>query len=121
MIREHKQLMLPEPVQAAVTELTGLMRQCCPTATFAVHRGTEDPEETFITATVDVEDPDEVLTPVLDRLLTLQLDEGIPVYVVPVHTPKRTAQTRRSLTVQEARRDAGALPPTRGGRPSRAG
>src|SRR5579871_8535 len=107
-----ERLILQEPVQAAVTELIGLMQQRFPTATFAVRRGTEDPDETFIMATVDLEDPDDLLTPILDRLLNVQLEEGLPVYVVPVHTPERIAGTRRRIASQRSRRAKAAVSPS---------
>lgn len=97
----------------AVSELTGLIHQHFPTATFQVRRGVEDPDETFITTTVDIEDPDEVLEPIMDRMLTLQLDEEIPVYEVPVHTPERIAETQRRIATHHHRRDIGAVPLTR--------
>ncbi len=78
-------------MQAAITELTGMIRQHYPTATFAVDRGEDDPDAVHVTATVDVEDPDEVVDLVIDRMLALQLDDGLPVYVIPVRTPERVA------------------------------
>ncbi len=89
---------LSEPVQRAVLELTGLIVQQFPTASLEVAHGIDDPEDIFIIAEVDIDDPDDVLQVVLDRMLALQLDDGIPVYVVPVHTPRRIAETRRGLT-----------------------
>jgi len=111
-MREQGPTNVPEPVRRAVSELTGLIHQHFPTATFQVRRGVEDPEETFITTTVDIEDPDEVLEPIMDRMLALQLDEEVPVYVVPVHTPERIAETQRRIATHLQRRDTEALPLT---------
>ena len=83
--------------QQAVTQLEELIRARYPTASFALRVGIDDPEATYITATVDVEDPDDVIDLVLDRLLELQLDEHIPIYVLPVHTPERVADTLRQV------------------------
>ena len=49
----------------------------------------------------------------MDRMLTLQLDEEIPVYEVPVHTPERIAETQRRIATHHHRRDIGAVPLTR--------
>jgi len=57
---------------------------------------------THITATIDVDDPDEVVDLVIDRMLELQLDDGIPVYLIPIHTPERVAALQR----QQQRRPA---------------
>lgn len=70
-------------LQAAVKELQRLICQVYPAATFQVVLG-EDPAGTYILATVDVEDTDMVVDVYIDRLLELQIDEGLPVYVVPV-------------------------------------
>src|SRR5215216_6030568 len=78
-------------VQAAVAELQHLIRSRYPTATFVVGEGWDDPEGVYITATVDLDDPDEVVDLIVARLLELQIDEGLPVYVIPIRTPERVA------------------------------
>ena len=61
---------------------------------FAVEPG-EDPPGTYLVATVDIADTDEVIDVVGDRLLALQVDEGLPVYVAPVRPVNRvTAELR---------------------------
>lgn len=90
--------------QQAVTELAGVIRSRYKSATFSVRPGMDDPEATYLVATVDVEDPDMVLDLVVDRLLELQLEKGLPINVLPIHTPERVAQTRQRL---DQRRGAG--------------
>lgn len=92
----------------AVDELSVLIATRYPTTTFTVRRGIDDPEATYLVATVDVDDPDEVLDLVVERLLTLQVDEGIPVYVLPVHTPARV-----SRTITQLRQDIPSAAPAR--------
>ena len=94
--------------QHAIDELKGLIQAKYPTATFAVGRGIEDPEETWLTARVDLDDPDEVMDVVLDRVLELQLDEDLPVYVLPLRTPGRVAQVLTQQRLQ--RRTATHIP-----------
>ncbi|HET8629111.1 MAG TPA: hypothetical protein VFL91_16940 [Thermomicrobiales bacterium] len=76
----------PDPadprIQAALTELRELILRRFPTATFTVYRG-EDPGGIYLTPIVDVEDLDEVAEVFTDRLLDIQIEEGLPVYVVP--------------------------------------
>lgn len=79
----------------AIRELAALIAQRYPTATISVGPGEEDPGVTHITAMVDLDDPDEVADLVMDRMLELHLDEGVPVYVIPVRTPERVAALRR--------------------------
>ena len=70
-------------LQSVVEELQGLIRRVDPTATFQVVPG-DDPTGTYVIATVDVEDTETVIDAYIDRLLELQIDEGLPVYVVPL-------------------------------------
>ena len=46
---------------------------------------------------VDIDDPDEVADLVMDRMLQFQLDEDIPIYVIPIRTPERVAALRQQL------------------------
>jgi hypothetical protein len=93
--------------QTALSELKGMIQAKYPSASFAVRPGIEDPDETWLTTRVDVEDPDEVMDLVIDRLLEIQLDEGIPVHVLPLRTPERVAALRRELA---QRHTASSLP-----------
>ncbi len=109
MSKEYVQRLDP-PRQAAVAELTGLIRRRYPTAAFDIGPGEDDPELTHIIATVDLDDPDEVADLVMERMLALQLDEGVPVYVIPIRTPERVAKLRREQARQK--RPAVPLPAT---------
>ncbi len=64
--------------QQAVAELTGTIKQRYPTASFDVGPAEDDPEVTHITAVVDLDDPDEMADLMMDRVLELQLEQGIP-------------------------------------------
>ena len=75
---------LTPQLQRAVDELQHLIRRVDPLATFQVVPG-EDPTGTYVLATVDVEDTELVMDAYMDRLLTLQIDEGLPLYVLPLH------------------------------------
>ena len=70
-------------MQAAIEELQRLIQQHYPEATFQVESG-DDPTGMYVLATIDVEDTDVVVDVYIDRLLELQIDEGLAVYVVPV-------------------------------------
>jgi hypothetical protein len=82
----------PQPaVAAAPTELDDHIRAQFPTATFVVTQE-DDPTRVYLTATVDIDDPDEVVDLGIDRQLTLQIGDGLPLSVVPVRTPERVAK-----------------------------
>jgi hypothetical protein len=66
-----------------------------PDAVFSVSSG-DDPEGTYITATVDVADTDEVFDVVVERLLEMQVEEGLSVYVLPVRPVERVVAELRA-------------------------
>jgi hypothetical protein len=87
-----EQLNLSTPrMQAAIEELQRLIQQHYPEATFQVEPG-DDPTGMYILTIVDVEDTDAVVDVYIDRLLQLQIDEGLAVYVVPLR-PLARVQT----------------------------
>lgn len=69
-------------IQSAVRELQGLIQARYPQASFDV-APEEDPDGIYLRATVD-EDVDDVLDVVMDRLLEFQVEQSLPVYVMPV-------------------------------------
>ena len=50
----------------------------------------------YLKATVDLEDVDEVIDVYRDRLLELQIDEGLPVYVIPLQPVARVLEQMQS-------------------------
>jgi hypothetical protein len=89
-------------MEEAVHELKGLITAHFPQATFVVEEGF-DPEGIYLLATVDIADTDEVIAVVGDRLVELQVDEGLPVYVTPLRPIERV--------VAELRKREAATPP----------
>ncbi len=83
--------MSAEPVSridAAIAEIEALILSHFPEATFDVALG-DDPEGTYLTATVDIEDTDEVIDVIVERMLEMQVDEGIPLYPIIVRPIER--------------------------------
>jgi hypothetical protein len=78
-------------VRHALAELESAIVARYPSATFEVSRGADDPGSIHLITTVDLDDPDEVGDLVIDRLIELQVDEGLPIHVIPVRTPERIA------------------------------
>lgn len=81
--------------QQAVIELQHLIKAHYPSVVFEVGPGGDDADGTYITAIVDVDDPDEVMDLVIDRLLMFQVEERLSIQVVPIRTPERVAEIRR--------------------------
>jgi hypothetical protein len=78
-------------MKAAIAELTTLIRDRYPGTVFTIEVG-EHQDVVFVTAVVDVDDPDEVVDCFIDRAVTMQVDEGLPLLVIPVRTPARDAK-----------------------------
>jgi len=95
-------------LQQAVAELQHLITTHYPGTTFTVGPGSDDLEGTYITATVDLDDPDDVIDLVIGRVLAFQVEDGLPIHVVPIRTPERVAQ----LQHDRASRQHLASPPT---------
>jgi hypothetical protein len=99
-------------MQQALKELQRIIAQHYPTATFAISRGEDDPEAVHLTTTVDLDDPDEVMDMVISRVMELQVEEQLPVHLIPVRTPERVADLRRALAqATEQRRFPAPLSP----------
>ncbi|HEX5497926.1 MAG TPA: hypothetical protein VFX03_01825 [Thermomicrobiales bacterium] len=70
-------------IAAALRELQDRIAARYPEATFAVEDGS-DPRGIYLIATVDVPDTDVVFDLVVERLLELQIEDGLPIYVTPI-------------------------------------
>lgn len=88
MSREQLEGLDPHVVDA-LQELEGIVTRRYPGTTFEVARAADEPESILLWATVDVDDPDEVIDLVLDRMLEMQIDDGLPVHLVPIRTSER--------------------------------
>ena len=75
-------------MDAAIAEIKDLILARYPDATFETGLG-DDPVGTYMTVTVDVEDTDEVVDVIVERNLEMQVEEGIPLYVIPVRPIER--------------------------------
>ena len=79
---------MPPRMEAALAEMRERITSRYSEARFAIEEG-EDPPGTYLIATVDIQDMGEVVDLFIDRLVDLQVDEGLPIYVIPVHPPER--------------------------------
>jgi hypothetical protein len=80
---------LDERTRQAIQELEGVITARYPTTTFELARAADDPHSIHLLAVADVDDPDEVGDLVVDRVVALQVDEGISLHVIPLRTPER--------------------------------
>ena len=85
---QERPLTLSPAMEKAVNELKGRISERFPQASFIVEEGF-DPKGIYLVTTVDIADTDEVIDVVGDRLVELQVDEGLPIYVTPLRPIQR--------------------------------
>jgi len=78
---------------AAIVELQHLILARFPETEFTIGEAS-DPEGVLMRAIVDVDDPDEVTSVFIDRMVDIQVDDQLPIYVVPLRTARREAALR---------------------------
>jgi hypothetical protein len=98
---------LDERVRQAVAELRATILVRYPAATFVLTRSPDDPRSIHLEAIADVDDPDEVGDLVIDRVVEMQAEEGIPIHVIPLQTPERVAAALQSQATRGAPRVRG--------------
>lgn len=96
MNQEHRFPLSPR-MEAAIAEMKQTILRHYPSATFSVYEW-DDPDGIFLSALVDTEDLEAVKDLFLSRMVDLQVDEGLPLFVVPERTPEKLA----SLLAREA-------------------
>ncbi|MCC6178400.1 MAG: hypothetical protein IT305_24100 [Chloroflexi bacterium] len=79
---------------AVATELQEAIRTRYPDAAFEIVHG-DDPPGLHLIPIVDVDDTEDVAAVVAEHLLTLQVDEGLPIYVFPRRPLARVLAERR--------------------------
>lgn len=66
-----------------IAEMERLILAAFPDARFAVELG-EDPVGTYLVAEVEANDLDEVMDVYVDRLIELQVEDGLRLHVLPI-------------------------------------
>jgi hypothetical protein len=85
---QERAIPLTSAMEKAINELQGRISERFPQASFVVEEGF-DPKGIYLVTTVDIADTDEVIDVVGDRLVELQVDEGLPIYVTPLRPIQR--------------------------------
>lgn len=102
-MEEEIRITVTPRAQAALNELQALISARFPEASFVVQTG-HDPAGIYLLATVDIDDTDEVVDVIGDRLVDIQVHEGIPIYVVPLQPIERVvAEMNRGKAETNAR------------------
>jgi tRNA A58 N-methylase Trm61 len=86
----------------ALAELAQTIHQQWPDARLEVCRG-EDPAGIYLRVIVDIADPDEVTDAISDRLLAIQVEGGLPIYVIAVRPLDRVLEEQRRRQAVEPR------------------
>src|SRR5688572_29795386 len=93
-------------INQALRELADIVRSAHPEATFEVMSAQDDPDLIHLVARVDVDDPDAVADLVMDRMLEMQVEEELPIYLIPLRTPERIAALREAQERHSSTRSA---------------
>ena len=102
-MRPEAHVPLTPRMEEALRELWGVITERFPHASIVVEAGS-DPPGIYLVTTVDIADTDEVIDLVGDRLVALQVEEGLPLYVTPLRPIERV--------VAELREREPATPPS---------
>jgi hypothetical protein len=76
-------------MQRAIQELQGLILDRYPDARFRIERSPEEPRIVHLWATVDAPDTDAMLETIIDRVTELQIEQHLPIHVIPVRPRER--------------------------------
>jgi hypothetical protein len=79
-MNQKRSVPLSPAMEKAVNELKGTISKRFAQASFVVEEGF-DPKGIYLVTTVDIADTDEVMDVIGDRLVELQVDAGLPIYV----------------------------------------
>ena len=93
-------LTLEPKMQSAVDELQALIRQHHPEAQFRVSRDPDGSEAVHLNAVLDVDDTDLAADDFIERMMQIQIDDGLPLFVIPVRTPAREQAVREAAVAQ---------------------
>lgn len=103
-MRTEREPRITARMRDAITELKQRLTRRFPEATFEVRRSPEDSRTLHLLTTVDVEDRDEVMDVIIDRMMEMQIEQGLPLFVIPLRTPEREASARRERDLEHAAR-----------------
>lgn len=97
---------MPDPrVDGALRALRASILERYPEARFRVTGGEDDPAIVQVVATVNVDDTDQVLDVVMERVLDLQ-EQGLPIFVVTERPIERTVRLLEAARTPSASADA---------------
>lgn len=93
-------------IDAALEELKQIILAKFPDATFEVQRGIDEPDSFELDTIVDLEDGGDVLDLVIDRVMDMQLNDGLPIHVIPLRpsTSKWEIAARAAAAAAAAKR-----------------
>ena len=78
-----KSCLWDEKTQKAIDEMKRMIQATYPEASFRAYLG-EDPAGVYLNAYTNAEDDFLVLDLISDRLIDLNIDEGVKLYVIPL-------------------------------------
>jgi hypothetical protein len=95
-------------MEAAIAEMKERILRHYPGTEFTVYER-DDPEGIFMSAIVDTENLEAVKALFLSRMVDLQVDEVLPLFVVPERTPEKHAAVLARDAAERAAAERAAL------------
>lgn len=111
MTKVEREPKLAPRMREAIMELKGRIRDHYPDAAFQVTRSPENPRIIHLMTAVDVEDREAIVDLVIDRVMELQIDEGLPVHVIPVRPRERVLAMWRLTREGAQQQGSNSSPP----------
>ena len=100
-------------MQQALQDSQGLVRARYPGARSELAPSPDEPQGVHLVTIVDIDDPDEVMDLVLERVLHFQLEDGLPVHLIPIRPVERALEQIRLHSLEQRLRQR-----ARGGGPA---
>jgi hypothetical protein len=94
-------------IDDAISDLKRRIIDVYPEAEFDVYTR-DDPEGVRLRVMIDADDTDQVLDVVIDQLYEYQVEQGLPIYVVPVQTDERIAAWLEQRRAEDAAQSGAA-------------
>ncbi len=83
-------------IKNALDELMTMIKAQYPNAQFEIERGADEPEAIYLVTRVDIDETEDVLDLVIDHIIDLQVEERLPIHVMPLRPLESVTAARQS-------------------------
>lgn len=94
MSRRRTEKLTPR-MNNALDELMKIIKAQYPDAQFEIEQGGDEPEAVYLVTRVDIDETEDILDLVIDRIVELQVEERLPIHVIPLRPLERDAAAKQ--------------------------